>query len=46
MSAVTLQVDAAVAGEYLAWLHGHARAMRALPGLLAAHRVLEDLGDY
>lgn len=33
---VTLQVDADIAADYLAWLHAHAQEMRALPGFLAA----------
>ena len=33
---VTLDVDAAIADDYLAWLHGHVAAMLALPGFSGA----------
>ena len=33
---VTLDIDAAVADDYLGWLHGHVDAMLALPGFLSA----------
>ncbi len=40
---VTLHVDAAIADDYLAWLHGHVAQMLALPGFTGARawRVLE-----
>ena len=41
---VNLDVDAAVAGEYRAWLDAHVRAMLALPGFVFA-RVFEVLDD-
>lgn len=34
---VTLRVERAIAADYRDWLRGHARAMRALPGFLAAN---------
>ena len=33
---VNLQVDAAIAGEYRAWLHAHVAELLALPGFLDA----------
>lgn len=39
---VNLDVDAAIAGEYRAWLDAHVRAMLALPGFMSA-RVFEVL---
>ena len=39
---VNLDVDAAVADEYRAWLEAHVRAMLALPGFVSA-RVFEAL---
>ena len=33
---VTLRVQAALAGEFAAWLRGHVQDMLALPGFLAA----------
>ncbi|MBP6797281.1 MAG: DUF4286 family protein, partial [Luteimonas sp.] len=41
---VNLDVDAAIAGEYRAWLDAHVRAMLALPGFVSA-RVFEVLDD-
>jgi len=37
---VNLDVGAAIAGEYRAWLEAHVREMRALPGFVSA-RVFE-----
>ena len=33
---VNLEVDAAIASDYLAWLDAHLREIRALPGFLGA----------
>ena len=33
---VDLEVEAAIAAEYLAWLHRHVQEMLTLPGFLAA----------
>lgn len=33
---VNLEIDAAIAPDYLAWLEGHLREIRALPGFLGA----------
>ncbi|MGH8213772.1 MAG: DUF4286 family protein [Rhodanobacteraceae bacterium] len=40
--AVDLDLDAALAPEYLPWLRGHVRAMLALPGFAGA-QILEQL---
>jgi hypothetical protein len=40
---VTLTVERAITGDYLAWLHGHLREMLALPGFLDAR--LSEVGD-
>lgn len=33
---VSLEVDDAIADDYLSWLHGHIEAMLALPGFVGA----------